>query len=86
MCLGKNSAQAANVRRSRFGCAVRCSGLHLFEKMLAFLREAVDFVDSLKTGIQRIPVFLCIVCGNQPSAALFFFRQASSTAQNTRER
>ena len=33
--------------RSRRGCAVRCSGLHLFEKMLAFLREAVDFVDSL---------------------------------------
>ena len=24
-------------------------GLHLFEKMLAFLREAVDFVDSLRS-------------------------------------
>ena len=43
MCLGKNSAQAANVRAQR----VRCSGLHIFEKLLAFLREAVDFVDSL---------------------------------------
>ena len=48
MCLGKNTAQAANVRRSLFGCAVRCSGLYLFEKMLAFLREAVYFVDSLR--------------------------------------
>ena len=48
MCLGKNTAQAANVRRSHFGCAVRCSGLQLFEKMLAFLREPVDFVDRLK--------------------------------------
>ena len=27
---------------------VRCSGLHLFSKMLAFLREPVDFVDRLK--------------------------------------
>ena len=49
MCLGKNTAQDANVRRSLFGCAVRCSGLYLFEKMLAFLREAVDFVDSLRS-------------------------------------
>ena len=48
MCVGKNTAQAANVRRSKKCCAVRCSGLHLFEKMLAFLREAVDFVDSLR--------------------------------------
>ena len=37
------------MRRSLFGCAVRCSGLYLFEKMLAFLREAVDFVDSLRS-------------------------------------
>ena len=50
MCVGKNTAQAANVRRSKKCCAVRCSGLHLFEKMLAFLREAVDFVDSLRAG------------------------------------
>ena len=48
MRVGKNTAQAANVRRSIFGCAVRCSGLYLFEKMLAFLREADDKVDSLK--------------------------------------
>ncbi|WP_317380785.1 hypothetical protein [uncultured Intestinimonas sp.] len=48
MRVGKNTAQAANVRRSLFGCAVRCSGLHPFEKMLAFLREPVDFVDRLK--------------------------------------
>ena len=55
MCVGKNSAQAANVRRSKKCCAVRCSGLHLFEKMLAFLREAVDFVDNLK-ACAPIPV------------------------------
>ena len=52
MCVGKNSAQAANVRRSIFGCAVRCSGLYPLEKMLAFLREAVDFVDGLGPGPQ----------------------------------
>ena len=32
---------------------VRCSRLHLFEKMLAFLREAVDFVDSLSPPERR---------------------------------
>ena len=44
----KNSAQAANVRRSIFDCAVRCSGPHLFSKMLAFLREAVEKVAPRK--------------------------------------
>ncbi len=49
MCLGKNTAQAANVRAKR----VRCSGLHLFEKMPAFLREPVDFVDRLNLPPSR---------------------------------
>ena len=53
MCVGKNTAQAANVRRNPFGCAVRCSGLHPFEKMLAFLREHVDFVDMLRSAPAR---------------------------------
>ena len=35
MCLGKNTAQAANVRAQR----VRCGGLYPLSKMLAFLRS-----------------------------------------------
>ena len=58
MCLGKNTAQAANVRAKR----VRCSGLHLFEKMPAFLREPVDFVDRLRPSVGRRKVFLYIGC------------------------
>ena len=44
MCVGKNTAQTANVRAQR----VRCSGLHLFEHVPARARESVDFVDRLK--------------------------------------
>ena len=44
MCLGNFSSQSANVRAQR----VRCSGLLPFEKMLAFSRERVEFLDTLK--------------------------------------
>ena len=45
----KNTARPASVRAQR----VRRSRLHLFSKMLAFLREAVDFVDSLSPPERR---------------------------------
>ena len=61
MCVGKNTAQAANVRAQR----VRCSGLYLFEKMLAFLREPVDFVDRLKRTAPRLLRAGALCVGNR---------------------
>ena len=68
MCVGKNSAQAANVRRSLFGCAVRCSGLYLFEKMLAFLREPADKVGRLKPPATAGGFLRLLGPGRQPWA------------------
>lgn len=44
MRLGKNTSQPASVRALR----VRRSGLHLLEKMPAFLRSVSSFLDTLK--------------------------------------
>ena len=44
MCIGKNTSQPASVRALR----VRRSGLHLLEKMPAFLRSVSSFLDTLK--------------------------------------
>ncbi|WP_294515824.1 hypothetical protein, partial [uncultured Intestinimonas sp.] len=45
------------------------SGLHLFEKMLAFLREPVDFVDRLKRPDFGPGVFLLSGSGTKPGRA-----------------
>ncbi|WP_417092524.1 hypothetical protein [Intestinimonas timonensis] len=53
MCLGKNTAQPASVRAQR----VRRSRLHLFEKMLAFLREPAGICRQAQKRRQTAALF-----------------------------
>lgn len=54
MRLGNLSSQSANARAQQ----VRCSGLHLLEKMPAFSRKRVEFVDTLKYPPSKRWVFI----------------------------